>query len=340
MKKAKRLLALVICLATFVLSFSACVEIDFPEESSNTTSAPSKDENSQLQSTAPEESSAENSVETSEPDESKGSEESREPVYSTVYPEDYSERVAYYTNLNVGADVYDTYFNKSVFVGNSIMLHYRNYTTEKRESNPSFLGNATFFASASFSMYNNKHQKATDSDCVWPSFRGEKMTVEDAVQAMEVKTVYLSLMALNDIALYSDGLTGVEETYKLAVEMITNLKTANPNINVVVLSNTYLYKDSNSMKKLNNGTVSTLNIKMLDYCNVNGIDFIDIATALLDDEKCLGKEFCSDIGSSGAECHLTKAAYNAWTEILRDYAKKKTEGAWINPSEMEGLTKD
>lgn len=336
MKKTKRLIALMLCLLTVFLSLSACVVIDEPKDSGDSsekesTSAP---DNSQADSSASDDSSEGESSETP-------------PVISTesedegpLYPESYDERVAYYKDLDVGASVYDVYFNKSVFVGNSIMLHYRNYVSDKRITNASFLGSASFFASASFSMYNNKHQKATDSDCVWPSYRGEQMTIEDAVKAMDVKTVYLSLMALNDIALYSDGVTGAESTYELVKELIEKLKADNPGINVVVLSNTYLYKDSNSMKKLNNGTVSTLNIRVLDYCNQNGIDFIDIATVLLDDDKCLGEVFCSDIGSSGAECHLTKAAYNAWTEILRDYAKKKTEGTWENPKEMEGLSKN
>ncbi len=333
----KKITALLLCLAAFVLSLGSCVEIDFDETSNDGTSVTSKDESNV---TSEESSMAPESSEENDSSAPESKEDSRPPEYTTVYPESYEERVAYYSNMFVGADVYDTYFNKSVFVGNSIMLHYRNYVTEKRESNASFLGNANFFASASFSMYNNKNQKATDSDCVWPSFRGEKMTVEDAVQAMDVKTVYLSLMALNDIALYSDGMEGVERTYDLVVEMIETLKAENPGLNVVVLSNTYLYKNSNSMKKLNNGTVSTLNIRVLDYCNKEGIDFIDVSTVLLDNDKCLASEFCSDKDSSSAACHLTKAAYNAWTEILRDYAKKKTEGTWVNPPEMEGLTKN
>ncbi len=325
----KKTIALLLAVLTLLTMLVSCVEIDFPEESSK-ENTPSKAEES---------SAAESSEETTVPPVSEETSEEKGPlVYAPIWPESYDERVAYYSNMSMTADVYDSYFNDSVFVGNSIMLHYRNYVTDKRNTVSSFMGNAYFFASASFSMYNNKNQKATDDDCVWPSFRGEKMTVEAAVKAMGVKTVYLSLMALNDIALYSDGMKGVEETYKLCIEMIDNLKKDNPDINIVVLSNTYLYKGSNGMKKLNNGSISTLNVRVLDYCNDNGIDFIDIATVLLDNDKCLASEFCSDKDSSTAACHLTKYAYNAWTEILRDYAKKKSNSEWVNPTEMEGLS--
>ncbi len=324
----KKLTAVFLAVLTVMAMLVSCVEIDFPEDSS-AESVQSKEETSITTTTE----------ETSEqPVIDETSEEKGPLVYKPIWPESYDERVAYYSNMTMAADVYDNYFNDSVFVGNSIMLHYRNYVTDKRSSVSNFMGNANFFASASFSMYNNKNQKATDDDCVWPSFRGEKMTVEAAVKAMGVKTVYLSLMALNDIALYSDGMKGVEETYKLCVEMIENLKNDNPDINIVVLSNTYLYKGSNGMKKLNNGSISTLNVRVLDYCNDNGIDFVDIATVLLDNDKCLASEFCSDKDSSTAACHLTKYAYNAWTEILRDYAKKKSNGEWVNPTEMEGLS--
>ena len=260
------------------------------------------------------------------------------PVYAPIYPESYAERVAYYTNYELSADVNDAYFNDSVFVGNSIMLHYKNYVTAGRASNNSLLGNASFFAAASFSFYNNKNQKADQADCAWPSYQGEKLNITDAVRKMGVKTVYLSLMALNDIAIYKDGITGVNETYNLLVALIDELKTVNPDLNIVIIGNTYLHSSSNNMShKLNNGSIHTFNTRVLDYCNQNGLDFVDVAYALIDDNGCLGTEFCSDVGSSVA-CHLNSHAFNAWTEQLRDYAGKKQANRWANPTELKGFS--
>ena len=56
------------------------------------------------------------------------------------------------TDANLGSDAIDSYFNDSVFVGNSIMLHYKNYVTRRRGSDSGFLGNAKFHASASFRL--------------------------------------------------------------------------------------------------------------------------------------------------------------------------------------------
>lgn len=319
----KKFLAMILCAALCASAFTACVSIENLGDSSELESKGGEESKAEEQSNAP----------SSEQPDSSEDETSEAPVYSTVYPESYEERVAYYSNMAVEADVNDGYFNDSVFVGNSIMLHYKNYVSAKRSGVPELLGNASFFAAASFSLYNNKNQKPTDADCALPIYRGEKLNISQAVDAMGVKTVYLSLMALNDIALYKDGETGVEETYVLFTKLVEELKSTYPELKIVVINNTYLHSSSAGMKKLNNANVKKLNVKVLDYCNLNGYDYIDVNEVLLDDSNNLGTEFCSDVGSSAA-CHLTTAAYNAWTHILRDYAAKKSNGKWANPTQL------
>lgn len=326
----KRILCGALCLVT-VASLWACSDVDLEGGESDTSDA--SEAISFIESTEEESSEAESSTETVSAPESS---EEKELVYTPVYPEDYELRVNYYKNLEIGYDLEDSFFNNSVFVGNSIMYHFDKYVSAKRAADPSFLGKAYFFAGPSFSFYNNKHQTPDSPDCALPSFRGNPMTIIDAVEEMNVGTVYLSLMALNDIAIYRDSETGINETYNLVTALIEEIK--GKGVKVVVLSNTYLHASSDRAgNKLNNGSISTLNIRVLDYCNLNGIDFIDIASVLLTDEGALGDVFCSDIGSASFACHLTEYSYNAWTEILRDYADKKQNGTWINPTSMKGL---
>lgn len=326
----KKLITFLLCFAVCLSMLVACVDVDVENASSSKA-----DDNPSVDAVSTD-SSIENSVTESSVEISK--EESKPPVYTPIYPESYTERVAYYTNYEISADVNDAYFNDAVFVGNSIMLHYKNYITSNRAGNSSLLGNASFFAAASFSFYNNKHQKAEQADCAWPTFRGEKLNITDAVSKMGAKTVYLSLMALNDIAMYKDGMTGVNETFNLLTALIDELRAANAELEIVIIGNTYLHSSSNNMShKLNNGSIHTFNTRVLDYCNQNGLDFVDVAYALIDDNGCLGTEFCSDVGAAVA-CHLNQYAFNAWTELLRDYAGKKQAGRWANPTELKGFT--
>lgn len=327
----KKITAFTLCLCLMAGLFAACVSIENLDGIS--VESPSK----------PAESSAE-AVESSEeapsvaPEPSSTEEEpsSADPVYAPVYPEGYDERVTYYSNMKLTADVDDIFFNDSVFVGNSVMLHFKNYVTSNRAIVPDLLGNSQFFAAASFSFYNNKHQNPTDEDCALPVLMGENMNIKQAVEKLGAKTVYLSLMALNDIALYKDGATGIAETYTLFTELVEDLKQSFPETAVVVMGNTYLHKNSNGMQKLNNRNVNELNRKVLDYCNAKGLDFIEVGEVLLDADNCLGTEFCSDVGADVA-CHLNSNAYNAWMEILRDYAAKKNAGTWANPTELKNL---
>ncbi len=324
--KIKRLAALI----TALLALGGCTPVDMDVTESFDKESESV---SQTESLPAEESSVYYEEESSALPESSAPAVIERPA---IFDKSYEERAAYFgEHWEVEYDLNDAYFNNSVFVGNSIMLHYSNYATKQRQADKGFLGNAAFFAAASFSLYNNKHQTAESKDCALPSFRGQQMNITDAIGEMKVDTAYLSLMALNDIAIYKDGPTGIIETYNLFTSLVDELKSAYPQLKIVVMSNTYLHSSSDrGTNKLNNGSISDLNIRVLDYCNSNGIDFIDVSTILMDNSDCLGTEFCSDIGSNFA-CHLTGYAYNAWTFILRDYAARKIAGVWENPTYMD-----
>lgn len=47
----------------------------------------------------------------------------------------------------------DRFFDNSVFIGNSLMMDFYNYTAVRRRSVPDFLGNAKFFCTYGYSAY-------------------------------------------------------------------------------------------------------------------------------------------------------------------------------------------
>ena len=104
-----------------------------------------------------------------------------------------------------------------------------------------------------------------------------------------------------------------------------------------MLANTYRTRDFNdSRNKLNNAGISEYNNLLLDYCNENGFDFVDVATPLMEN-GCLADKFCSDNDKSNSNClgcHLTTDAYAIWTAVLRDYARAKQAGVYVNPDSM------
>ena len=271
------------------------------------------------------------------------SEHSREPVSQ---PEEYDyipdvpglPYTSYegMTKSKLTASEYDAYFKDSMFIGLSIFVHFSTFNETMLTKYPGFLGNTIIFARSNFSAYNNFRYKPTDEDSVHPKLNGVKMTCEDAVKVSGVKTVYLSLMALNELGIYKDDC--VKKTYDSTVKLINAIKAKSPSVEIVILSNTYMVYDFNNFKNLNNGNISALNNMMLDYCNEHGMDFIDVSTMLMDG-NVLADKYCRD-AHSGSGCHLNNDGFAIWTCVFRNYAYLKQKGLYENPPFMPTYTKN
>ncbi|MBR6594288.1 MAG: hypothetical protein IKK83_03800 [Clostridia bacterium] len=352
-----KILRIIFCILSVILVAAmvvACVAIakdgdsstedssSFPTESSaySEEAASSEEESSQIYSSESAESteSSEESVESSESSESSeesvesvdSSEEALESIPDSSAPE--SSAPTGNTDpittapSGVSASEGDVFFNDSVFVGHSVMVHFSNRVNGWRTSvAPDFLGNALFCCSSSFSFYNNENQTPDESDNVLPKYRGQPYNIEDLPSATGAKRIFLGLMGLNDLAMVGTADTCGRVVADEAIRCIEKVKEKNPDVEIVVLASTYLTRDV-SYKRLNNRNMSLLNSYVLDYCNLNGIDFIDVATPL-----CDGDGYLASVYSSDNYCHLVKQAYYIWIDELREYAAAKQAGTWENP---------
>ena len=302
------------------------------EEPSNEEA--SSEEPSSEEPSSEEPSSEEPSIEEPSSEEPVSSEEpSEEPTEEPVSRPPAVDRIDP-SKIEIKADDIDSYFDDGVFVGNSIMLGYSKYTNKLRAGNiPSFLGGLKFFCGGSFGIYNNQY---TISDKTFhPTYQGVKYKVEDAVGAMGAKKVYLNLMGLNDLAMYGNPSKCSELCTNDVIWLIEEIERRYEGVEVAVLSATYLTKSRNNMPSLNNENLSKMNQLLLEYCNANGHDFIDIATPLLDDNGCLNDNYSSD-----GYCHINTSGYKIWTVTLRKYAEQKTAGTYENPEYMQQLSKN
>lgn len=227
------------------------------------------------------------------------------------------------------ADEIDSYYQNSLFVGHSVMVHFSNRLAAWRNGvSKDILSNALLCCSSSFSFYNNIHQTPDMADNVLPKYRGTPYNIEDLPAVTGRKTLYLSLMGLNDLGMIGKPDTCAKLVSEEAIQTIEAIKNKNPDVEIIVLATTYLTRDK-SYSNLNNKNLSLLNSYVLEYCNANGIDFIDVASPLRD-----GDGYLADVYSSDSYCHLTAEAYYIWMDILRDYATKKTQGTWVNPTSI------
>ena len=113
----------------------------------------------------------------------------------------------------------------------------------------------------------------------------------------------------------------------------------NPDLHIVILSGTYntgMYETGAlNPERVNNNNVRLYNIRVLEYCNENGIDFVDVATPMLDGRGFMPVEYASD-----GDYHIKKEPFKIWINVLRDFADKKQRNVWKNPETMPPLVNE
>ena len=332
-----KVFAIFLSLIIVSLSIIACVEIPLgPSESVGENSGGSNvsgsagvsepEEASKEEPSVPADASSADASDSVSAEESSDN-TSSEGEASYAVPEDYPyQNIADLDSYTIGEDALDEYFRDSVFIGNSIMVHFYNYVSAKRATYSDFLGRCKFLAA---SAYSPKLEFDSNPQTQYMmKYQGEYMHVWDAVQKMGAKTAYVSLMALNELGLHPNA-TCAEDTFDNMVRMLDKIKEVNPDVTIVVLSNTYMVNTFN-YKNLNNKNIYKLNCLMLDYCNANGIAFLDVTTPLTVDGY-LKTSYCLDPDpNSGNGCHLQQKCYNSWVAVLRNYAYAMQNGGYKN----------
>ncbi len=280
--------------------------------------------------------SEESSVEISTEEFSSAWEETSKPD-EIVKPKDPKDPITPIPTLE--ADSIDSYFDKSVFIGYSIMMHFGKYVNQWRmDVDKSIMGNSLFCCGVGMCFTMNKGTSPDKPGNALPSYQGQKYNFEDLPKATGSDTIFVGLMVYSETK-RSSVENCVNYATNVSIEGIQSIIDANPDVNVVVLSGTYntgLYRTEEiSPQRANNENVREYNSRVLKYCNENGIDFIDVSTPLLNGYGYMPKEYSSD-----KDYHISKEPFKIWIHILRDYARAKQNGTWRNISEMPPLVQE
>lgn len=218
------------------------------------------------------------------------------------------------------AENVDEFFEKSVFIGDSVMMGFRNYVMGQEAG---FLNSPEFLVSGSFSV--RMALTPISPTTIHPVYQGEQRYIWDSLAMMGAKKVFMSF-GLNDI-----GMEGVEAAYQSYVEVIGNIQETVPEVDIYIISTTNMLPESEK-QSLNNENIRLLNSKMQEYCRTAGIGYIDITSFLIDETGGLRADLCSD-----GYVHQTYAAYEIWVKVLRGYASGGE--FWLNP-EKETLEEE
>ncbi len=336
----KKALTVFIAACFAVCSLSACNG----GEKTELSAPPSREEDSSLESESYEESESTAASESSEESGSAAASESSEESESTAESESSEESTAEPADPaepltpipeNFGTDPADSYFDNALFLGYSVMMHFGRYIGEwKMEIDPSIMGDVTFCAAPGVTFYSDRRQTPNGKNSL-PLYKGQAYNFKDLPAATGCNTMYIGLMGSSEL---QKGSTAgcVKYAVNEAVAGILRIQEANPDVKVVILSSIYVteqYKTGQlDPEKVTNENLRAYNNGILEYCNKNGIDFIDVSSALTDGYGCMPLEYASD-----GDYHIKKEPFKIWINILRDYARAKNNGTWKNIEVMPEL---
>ena len=243
---------------------------------------------------------------------------------TTVYaaPEDTLSTAPDLTDEELAA-----YYGDSIFIGDSIMSGFRNYSAKQE----SFVRDIQFLAAGSYSAFNA--MKPVTEDNVHPVYRGKKCQVWNAIPLMGGRRVFI-LLGMNDISIL--GLEGARDQYK---ELIGKILETSPNLEIHIISVTYTLKDQ-GIGKLNNENIAKYNILLQEMAEENDWGYIDLCTPISDGDGNLAEQCCSD-----NFVHLSPAAYSQWeTELTayanaQDKAKEESDSSEADETKNETISK-
>ena len=211
---------------------------------------------------------------------------------------------------SISPDLVREYYDKSVFIGDSIMCGYYYYA----DANLSSIAHSSdFLAVKSFSLIHAL--TAADTDPLQPAYQGQKLNVWDSVALMDVDDVFI-MFGTNDLVSYSP-----QDTYERYLILIVKFMQTNPDVRIHIISMT---PPAAGVAKgyLSAKNVEELNNLMLAASHRFEFDVIDLAGSVADENGNLQAAYCSD-----NYVHHTNVSYSLiWESVLYNYAVSQLTG--------------
>ncbi len=200
------------------------------------------------------------------------------------------------------AESLQDYFNRSVFIGDSVMVGYKLYLANHPES---AAAKTNFLAVTSYATYHALNEKSA----MHPLYRGVCQPVWTSISQMGVDRAFI-MLGTNDLVCFDPARTA-SGIFSLA----DKIHEVNPNVEVILISMPPVYATTNK-GSLNNSSIDTLNVLLQEGCEEHNTSYVDINTYLKDANGALVPAYCSD-----RYVHETFAAYgDVWDVQMQNFA--------------------
>lgn len=218
------------------------------------------------------------------------------------------------TQPTSAATTVDTsYFDDAVFVGDSVTMSFSMYVDSQRSQGIDCLGDAYILSAGSLS-YTNSLLPVGDPNCVLPVYQGVQQPLEDSIAQIGAKKVYI-MLGVNEIGGYD-----MDVVMENVDTVLNNILEKSPDAKIYIQSVTPRVKSTNDQPP-DIDTIRTFNERMKAYAEEHGHYYLDIYSAMADEEGFLKEEYCSDPDSMGI--HFTMEADAKWEEYLLSHSEGK-----------------
>ncbi len=209
-------------------------------------------------------------------------------------------------------DTLATYYNDTVFIGDSIMEGVYRYVAAQRRYRPT-LGNAAFLTSEYGVNITTLAQNGSGY-----RYQGMDQTLAQILPQLPCKRVFLQL-GLNDLEAADPVLENIINYYK---DLIYQIKGMVPGAEVIVMTNTPKISspwlpDYTINRSFNNDLITTFVGAVINMCETEGIPYVDVSSGLKDANGYLRQRYCSD-----GFLHLTNEGSAVVVNALERYAKE------------------
>lgn len=199
----------------------------------------------------------------------------------------------------------ESYFSRSVFIGDSVMTGFRNYSeyTETASTHSS-----KFLANVGFALYNST--SAVTASSKHPTYQGKKDYVWNNVALMDVDRAFI-MFGANELVSFSPDKV-IPDYY---IPFVQKILAAKPGIEINIVSMPPIYAGTNK-GHLNQANVNVYNQLLKKMCTDNGWNYIDVATKMKDSNGDMIAAYSSD-----KYVHMNNKGYaEVWAPAFDNYA--------------------
>lgn len=233
-------------------------------------------------------------------------------------------------------EVLMTYFDNTVFAGDSQVAKFRNFVKKQWKEDPGYFSNVDFRAANSYKFRFAGYRTLKESESAHLTDGGKKTTLFEIVKKVKPDRLFL-LAGLNDAfttdytkdrSVTKADEAGNQRAARYVRELTELVREASPGTEIYIISQMPVTRSfvqgTNKASKCRD-RFDLVNETVQQECEALGIRYVDLATGLKDDEGYLPVRYCAD-----GLCHLNDAGYEIFAQELLDFVQAEYEaGRWV-----------